>query len=712
MSASVLRAGSLRRVVNPPLLLIFLFASPLHAQTLQDGDTLWKAGRYKEANEIYLGLATLHPENVEYRVRLGMLSLDYGYPDQAEGDFEKALEIKKDDPHALLGMAMAAAELYEGKAAELAHKALEADPKLVDAQALLARLALEDSNNTLASEEARKAIAMDPNCVQAKAVLASLDWLADKKDTPWDPHDARGYLTVGHFFMLNRRYEEAIAYYRKAIALDPNLYPARSELGINLMRLGQNDEAYRQLENCFDNGFKNLPTTNTLKLMSSYDRFTTFKTDSTILVLAKKEADLLHPYFQSEMERDIAAYEKKYRMKLTRPVQVEVYPDHEDFAVRTLGMPGLGALGVTFGYVVAMDSPSGRPPGSFHWASTMRHELSHVFTLTMTGSHVPRWFTEGLAVHEETAASPEWGDRLGLDEIAALKNHQLLPVTGLDRGFVHPVAPPQIVVSYFQAGKICDYIDEHWGWDTLLAMLHDYAANAETGDVIRKELKIEPAEFDKRFLAWLDPQVKTQVEHFDEWKEGMKTVHAALAKKDYDAVLRDGPRLRDDYPDYVEAGNLYEALARAYTEKGDQAAATRQLDRYVHIGGRDPETIKLLARQLVDAGRPKEAAEVLDRLNYIYPEDREMHQMLGGLWFDAGNAPGAIREFGAVLADKPLDPAQAHYDLARAYHLNHQTDRAKDEVLAALEIAPGFRPAQKLLLQLSANEASGTSHRK
>ncbi len=48
------------------------------------------------------------------------------------------------------------------------------------------------------------------------------------------------------------------------------------------------------------------------------------------------------------MKRDIAAYNEKYQMKLNGPVQVEVYPDHEDFAVRTIGMPGLGALGVTF----------------------------------------------------------------------------------------------------------------------------------------------------------------------------------------------------------------------------------------------------------------------------------------------------------------------------------------------------------------------------
>ena len=61
----------------------------------------------------------------------------------------------------------------------------------------------------------------------------------------------------------------------------------------------------------------------------------TFRTDRTILKLNKKEADLLRPYFEAEMQRAIAAYEKKYRWNLTQPVQVEVYPDHEDFAVRT-----------------------------------------------------------------------------------------------------------------------------------------------------------------------------------------------------------------------------------------------------------------------------------------------------------------------------------------------------------------------------------------
>jgi thioredoxin-like negative regulator of GroEL len=84
--------------------------------------------------------------------------------------------------------------------------------------------------------------------------------------------------------------------------------------------------------------------------------------------------------------------------------------------------------------------------------------------------------------------------------------------------------------------------------------------------------------------------------------------------------------------------------------------------------------------------------------------DDGTHTKLGALWLDLQNAPGAIREFQAVVGHNPADPAQAHYDLARAYHLNHQDSLAIDELLSSLEAAPGFRAAQKLLLELSGGE--------
>ncbi len=279
--------------------------------------------------------------------------------------------------------------------------------------------------------------------------------------------------------------------------------------------------------------------------MDSYKNFQFFETNNTILKLSTretkghpfKESEILRPYFESELKRAIAVYEKKYQYKLDRPVQVEVYPDHEDFAVRTIGMPGLGALGVTFGVIVAMDSPSGRPPGSFHWDSTMWHELSHVFVLSMTKHRVPRWYTEGLAVHEETAASgaPDWGDRLDPHVIQAIKEKKLLPVAELDRGFIHPTYPTQVVVSYYQAGKICDFISKKWGEPKLLELIHAFTGNTPTSEVIEKHLGMKPEAFDKEFMTYLDGETKATVEGFDKWREGMKSADGMLGDK-YDSA--------------------------------------------------------------------------------------------------------------------------------------------------------------------------------
>ena len=169
---------------------------------------------------------------------------------------------------------------------------------------------------------------------------------------------------AAHFFIINRRYEEGIELYRKALDLDPTLQSARSDMGVNLMRLGLEEEARKQLEQCYNEGYQSPETVNSLRLLDSYKDYVTFKTPTTILRLNKKEANLLRPYFQGSSIVRLRPTRRNTSSNLTRPVQLEVYPNHEDFAVRTVGMPGLGALGVTFGYAVAMDSPSGRKPGN------------------------------------------------------------------------------------------------------------------------------------------------------------------------------------------------------------------------------------------------------------------------------------------------------------------------------------------------------------
>jgi len=91
-------------------------------------------------------------------------------------------------------------------------------------------------------------------------------------------------------------------------------------------------------------------------------------------------------------------------------------------------------------------------------------------------------------------------------------------------------------------------------------------------------------------------------------------------------------------------------------------------------------------------------------VNLIYPRDETLHKRLGDLYMDMQNAPLAVREFQAVIACSTVDPAGAHYALAKALQAAHRLDEAREEVLSALEAAPEYRPAQKLLLELNVKQ--------
>jgi cellulose synthase operon protein C len=668
----------------------------------------WGLEQYDQANEEFR-IVTAQPDSDPlYKVRWGMLLHQRFNNTDAVGLFQEALQKDPKNAQAYLGLSMVSADGFDGKAKDYVSQALVLDPKLVEAHEFAANLALEDADTEPALKEADAALALSPDALNAMAIHAAVELLADRSPDPWldkihkvNAGYAEGYAHVAHYLELNYRFEDAIGYYRKAIEADPRYWPARSALGVGLMRLGQEDEPFQQLEMCYNNGYRDAETVNSLRLLDSYKNFVTYKENGTILRLRKNEAELLHPYYEAELQRIIRTYDKKYKMKLTGPVQVEVYPDHEDFAVRTMGMPGLGALGVTFGQVVAMDSPSARKPGDFNWGSTLWHEMSHVYILTATNHRVPRWFTEGLAVHEETQVSPEWGDRVSPEILVAIRDKKLLPVAKLDRGFIFPEYPAQVVVSYFEAGSICDYIHSHWGEEKLLDMVHSYAERKTTPEVIKTDLGVSPDEFDKQYLQWLNKNYGAQAASLEESRKALQQMADSAKQKQYDAVVKEGEAVRRRYPEYVGDANPYEFIAAADLAKGDKKFAEDILIEYEKFGGSDPATLKKLASLEEELGQPKEAAATLDRINYIYPvHDEDLHRHLGDLWFAQSNYPGAIREYTALVALNPLDKAGANFKLAQAYYAAGQKDKAEESVLAALEAAPGYRPAQKLLLEI------------
>ena len=711
MSSQVTQCANLRKHGDPGTKACYQKLST-SSDLVVRAEGLWGIRDYQGANSSFQAAVKARPKDANLKVRWGLMFMEYSQPGDAEALFEEALKIDENNAPALYGLALVASDAY-GDAGPLAEKALKADPKMVEARELLARIALEDNHPEKAVEEAKQALDLSKEALDALSILATVDWLDDKPGKEWidqvfkiNPTYAEAYATAGHFFVINRRYDEGIQYYRKALEIKPDLWSARAELGVNLMRFGQNAEARQDLEACFNANYSSPLVRNTLKLLDSIDKnVETFTTPTTVLKLDKKEGALLRPYFQAELDRAMATYEKKYKYKITGPVQLEVYPNHPDFEVRTMGLPGLGALGVTFGKYVAMDSPSGREPGQFHWASTLWHEFSHVYVLSMTNHRVPRWFTEGLAVYEETAASgaADWGDRLDPPSIMAMKDKKLLGIADLDRGFIHPTYPEQVIVSYFQGGQVITFIAEKWGYDKVLAMIHAFADKKDTVEAIEQELKLKPEEFDAQFFPWIEAKYKKQVEGFDSWREKLKLLSQASKEKQWDDVIKRGTEIRDLYPDFVETGNVYEFLANAYLAKEDKASAMAELERYSTVGGRSPRTLKQLADLQSDAGKKREAAATLERLNLIYLEDEAAHQKLGKLYMELKNPNGAIREYQAALAAGTIDPAGTQFGLAQAFQAANRPEDALDAVYNALEAAPGFKPAQALLRELNAN---------
>jgi tetratricopeptide (TPR) repeat protein len=191
------------------------------------------------------------------------------------------------------------------------------------------------------------------------------------------------------------------------------------------------------------------------------------------------------------------------------------------------------------------------------------------------------------------------------------------------------------------------------------------------------------------------------VASFDEWHKRLARLAKLVQSKQYEDVIRDGDAVIRLYPDYVYDANAYEFLAEAYLAKANRQAAAAVLQAYVKTGGRRPATLENLARIQEELGDPQAAAATLDRINYIDPAyDEELHRHLGALWLGQKNYAGAIREYASVVALHPLDTASAQFDLAQAYFAAGERDKAEAAVLASLEAAPGYRPAQKLLLQI------------
>jgi tetratricopeptide (TPR) repeat protein len=689
-------------------------------------DAARATGDVRAANSFFQAAIKEYPQDAALRARWGELFVATHQNNEAVRLFEEALELDAKYAPAKIGLAKIAAGQYEEKTREWATQVIDETPdQALEAHLMVARAALEDGAIDAgvdaldtAQELAEK---NHRSLLEIYALRASVDLLRGTTDSPWTQRalalNARygdAYAIPAHFYVITRRYREAIALLQKAVEVEPDLYEAHAELGQNLLRENKIDEARPHLELAYRGDPFSAPNVNTLRLIDSFDNFVVTEhaakpaapgsssapNPGIKLRLHKDETKVLEPYVLDLVNRTIDTYSKRYGFTLKEPVIVELYPDHDDFAVRIAGLPGIGLLGVTFGYLVAMDSPTGRADSQFHWGTTLWHEMAHVFTLEATNHLVPRWFSEGVSVYEEWSTGPLPGRHIPLPVLAAIKEGKFLPVAELDRGFIRPTYEEQVIVSYMQAGLICEYIAGRFGQEALERMLDQFRNGKDTAQAIQGALGISPGQFDESFAGYVDMQLGGVLEQLDAWRKKQGELQETVQGGDWRLVAAKAAEAIELFPDYVDDGSPYIAKARAHRELGETALGTTTLLEYRKRGGYDPDALIALARMLGDAGRTDDSIAVFKDVLMVAPLRPEVHRDFGDRLAAANRPREALVEYQAFLAMNPQDLAEAHYRLAKTYVALDDRAKGREHLLYALEIAPHYREAQQLLLEI------------
>jgi tetratricopeptide (TPR) repeat protein len=678
-------------------------------------------GSFETANDYFRQAFDAHPEDPRVRTRWGKL-FARTYKDQEAVDlYYEALALDAEYVPAIVALAEAAAERREGQARDWLEQALSLDPDSIAAQLLLARLELEVGNLDSAEVSLDRALELVERNghppVEVYALKAAADLQRNVFDSPWiaraleyNPIYGEAYATPAYFFVISRRYRQAIDFYERAVEIEPDLYTAHTELGVNLLRDNRMEDAYAHLERAFNGGEDFNPrTVNTLRLIDSFEHFTVerFAPDTepagagagVLLRLHEDETDVLTPYLLELINDSVAAFSERYDFTPDEPVIIELYPEDSDFSVRTAGLPGIGLLGVTFGYLVAMNSPPPGLGGDFHWGTTLWHEMAHIFTLEATDHLVPRWFSEGVSVYEEWSTGPLAGRHIPNHVLQAMAEDEFLPVADLDEGFIRPTYENQVIVSYMQAGLICEYIAENFGQTALQAMLVRFREGEDTAAALEAALAIPPAEFDRRFAAHIETEFGEALASLEEWSAAQQAMVEAANAAEWEGVVEPAESAIALMPQYVDSASPYLYLARAQREAGDTAAARATLASYYEYGGYSPEALQQLARWYREEGDTAAAIEVLEATVLVAPLEESVHAELGDLLLESRPAD-ALREFTVLAALEPHDQASLNLRFAKAHHGLGNIPEATEHLLYALEIAPHFREAQQLLLEI------------
>jgi tetratricopeptide (TPR) repeat protein len=686
-------------------------------------------GEFQLANDAYRIATEKAANDPSLHTGWGELFLQVHNNAEAAKSFQDALAADAKWIPALIGMGQALLDVNPPAAEKAVEQVLAIDEDVVEAHLLKAKLQLDKSDREAAKESIAKAKAINPANLEALALSGAVAYVEDRHADlqqeaaaalKINPRFSGAYRVPAELAAANYRFEEAVALSRKALELDPNDVRTLSALGVQLLRTGDEAEARQVLEKAFAIDKYDQTTFNLLTMLDSLDKFDTTTEGNVVFKSHPSETPVMKEYVAPLAQQALAVFSEKYKFTPKGPILIEMFPKHDDFAVRTVGLPGMiGALGACFGRVVTLDSPKARPPGDFNWAPTLWHELAHVMTLQLSKQRVPRWLTEGISTYEEKLGSPAWGREGELSFVAAYGAGEHMSLRELNAAFQDP---EKISLAYYQASILTEHIVGKYGMDALRKLLVSYGEGLEGEAALKAGLGVDIDALQADFDKLLDAKYGTIVRALKPPKElepgkGNPEAIAAAFPGSFQAqvalgeFLRKSGRIDEAFKVLERAAEMvpmatgprspHAMMAQMALERKDSARAISELEKLLEHENTNLDSVRLLARELeATKAPPARLIAAYERIAQLDPFDAVNHSKLGRLKMQAGDARTAVREFRAAIAANTLDPAAAHSDLAEGYLALGDKVQARRAVLAAIEVAPGYPRAQELLLKV------------
>jgi tetratricopeptide (TPR) repeat protein len=469
----------------------------------------------RDANEAFNGAekagAKKLPETLLWRTELFLDKYD---PGNAGTSARDALKLAPKSPEAHVWMARVKLENsmdFEAAESEV-RQALEVNPSLASAYFVRAGLALRDLDITAADQAADAGLKVNPVDLELLSMKAAIRFLAD--DLPGyervkqqvfgiNAEYANFYLIVAEFAEWEHRYDDIVKMMGEAVAADRNEAKAYAQLGLNLIRTGDDKAGLDALRKAWDKDHFNIRVYNTLNLYEKdiATEYTTVDGKPFTIRYHNDEKAVLERYVPRMLNEAWTSMVQRYGFTPKIPVAIELYANPEHFSIRTSGLPNVGIQGVCFGETLAALSPAA---GEFNWGNVIWHELGHVFAIQMSKNHVPRWFTEGLSEYETIVRRPEWKREEDPNLFAALKGKRIPKVEAFNRAFTHVDSVEDVTMAYYAASQIQVFLAQQFGFPKVVAMLPRWAAGERTGDVVQHTLGISADELDSRYRTWLD----------------------------------------------------------------------------------------------------------------------------------------------------------------------------------------------------------------